>query len=96
MKSQHSLQSFHALQDAESFNLRLESEEIVQLSFGATQIAMTLDAAYDLQYRLAGFLAGQDLADYPTEESAEDESVLESKKELMALVHFSDQRRFDA
>lgn len=48
----------------ESFDVRSADGETVQISFGSSQLRMDLDSAYDLQYRLAEFLAGIELADY--------------------------------
>lgn len=49
----------------DAFQLALDANGIVDLSFGPTRVAMTVDSAYDLQYRLAAFLAHLELRDSP-------------------------------
>jgi hypothetical protein len=85
------VQDAHLTTDA--FQLKLLSDGIVQLSFGPTHICMTFDAAYDLQFRLAGFLASSELGEFPPDdEIAEDPRLLESKKNLLHLANFARQK----
>lgn len=92
------LRAQDAFLDGESFQFRLDPSGIVQLSFGPAHVAMTLDSAYELQQRLAGFLAQQELPDYE-ETSADpinDERIQESKACVEFLAGFHRTRRFDA
>lgn len=68
-----------AFMTTESFRFEMPAKDLVNFSFGATQVTMSLDATYDLQYRLASFLAQIELMDYPT---FEDERLAESRAAL--------------
>lgn len=47
----------HLFMNGEGFDIEMNSNGVVQLSLGATHVCMNLDAALDLQYSLARFLA---------------------------------------
>ena len=80
------------IQDAylstEDFDFQINKKGIVQLSFGPTHICMTLDSAHALQYRLAEFLAHQELIDYPKDEELAEKHLIESKQNLEYLASY--------
>ena len=45
------------LLDDSTFDFEMNRDGIVQVEFGPTRVRLELDAAYELQYRLAEFLA---------------------------------------
>ncbi len=71
--------------DTAKIELERMDDGSVELTFGPTSIRLSMDAAYDLQYRLAGYLAKQELKEYPAENRLEDFSMTESRESLMHL-----------
>jgi len=75
-----------AWRNTENFELKRLNDGSVEITFGPTTIRLTMDAAYDLQFRLAGFLAHQELEEYPVENRHEDFSMTESRETLLHLA----------
>lgn len=90
--------SLTAWNNTESFELNRMNDGSVEIEFGPTTIRLSMDAAYDLQYRLAAFLAHQELGEYPAEHRLEDFSMTESRESLahLAQVNPRQPRRLDS
>ena len=74
-----------AFMTTDAFNFQVNEDGIVQISFGPTHVCMSLDSAFDLQYRLAAFLAHVELAEYPDETAVLPE-LDESRRNLLRLI----------
>ncbi len=46
------------------FSFDIAPEGVVRIAFGASKVDVTLEAAYELQYRLAVFLAAIEAGEY--------------------------------
>jgi len=82
--------------NTEDYDFQINRQGIVQLSFGPTHVCMSLDSAYDLQYRLAAFLAYLELKEYPPERDDEDQGVMEGRQTLESLASYRKSKRLDA
>lgn len=72
--------------NSEEFTLNLTEEERVELSFGPAQLTMNLDEVYELQYKIAAFLAKLELEYYPTLiDAKKDPALVESRNTLVRL-----------
>lgn len=84
------IQAKDAFLDGDEFVFQKHENGVVQLSFGATHICLSLDSAYDLQYSLAAFLAQLELKDYEACESQDNlrgGSISEGETYLRFLSH---------
>jgi hypothetical protein len=79
-------QAHDAFLTPDAFDFRISDAGAVQVSFGPTHICMNLDSAYELQYRLASFLAQIELEDYVGEDHVCDPQMHESRETLVALA----------
>lgn len=69
-----------AFMTTDGFRFSMPTKDLVTFSFGATQVTMSLDASYDLQFRLASFLAQLELKDYAVEHRSVDDSLPEDER----------------
>lgn len=80
------IRNIHLTTDA--FELQVDRDDVVQLSFGATKVSMTKKAALDFQYRLAAFIAYLDLAKFPYPEINSAKEREDSKNILKFLASY--------
>ena len=85
-----------AFLDTEDFDFQINSQGVVQLSFGPTHVCMTLDSAYDMQYRLAAFLAHLEVGEYPEEVENEEPRLTQSRQSLKDMASTRKSKRLDA
>jgi hypothetical protein len=77
----------------DAFSFGLGDDSVVRMSFGPTQINLSVDAAMDLQYRLAAFLAHLELTEYPPASEDEDPGLTASRENLIDLTTLARPRR---
>lgn len=70
------------------FNFQVGPGDTVVMSCGPVQVSFSVDAAYDMQYMLAAFLAKMELQEYPRESEEEDLGVFEGRQALESLAYF--------
>ncbi len=85
-----------AISNSNHFDIQINSNGTVQLSFGPAHICMTLDSTYELQYQLAEVLAGLELQEYPTERDDEMQGLFEGRQTLEALASHTKTKRGDS
>jgi hypothetical protein len=88
------LHAHDAFLTPDAFDFQMSEGGTVQVSFGPTHICMNLDSAYELQYRLASFLAQIELEDYADEDVEADHQLCESHETLVRLATPVNTRKF--
>ncbi|MEO5970128.1 MAG: hypothetical protein ABIQ95_09390 [Bdellovibrionia bacterium] len=82
--------------NTEDLNFQMNYEGLVEMSAGLTHLNMSLDFAYELQFKLATFLANLELKEQEEGEIRKDVPFFESQSLLHHLSSHNELRRLDS
>lgn len=81
-------QSVSPFQNGSDLSFKAGPNDTIVMSYGALQVSLSVDSAYDMQYMLAAFLAKLELQEYPREQEEEATGIFEGRQTLESLACF--------